>query len=69
MNLYKNINNFDYFALFLIKESKNKTMEMQIIVIHDAQDDFDMKPDNTLFIWLIYFDLNFYYFYLNFKKI
>ena len=29
--------------LLLIKESKNKTMEMQIIMIHDAQDDFDMK--------------------------
>ena len=25
-------------------------MEMQIIVIHDTQDDFDMKPDITNFI-------------------
>ena len=41
------MNDADYFALFLIKDSKNKTMEMQIIVIHDAQDDFDMKPDIT----------------------
>ena len=38
------------FAIFLIKDSKNKNMEMQIIVIHDAQDDFDMKPDLTNFI-------------------
>ena len=44
------MNDADYFALFLIKEPKNKTMEMQIIVIHDAQDDFDMKPDITNFI-------------------
>ena len=44
------MNDVDYFALLLIKESKNKTMEMQIIVIHDAQDDFDMKPDITNFI-------------------
>ena len=36
--------------LLLIKDSKNKIMEMQIIVIHDAQDDFDMKPDITNFI-------------------
>ena len=41
------MNDANYFALFLIKDSKNKTMEMQIIVIHDAQDDFDMKPDIT----------------------
>ena len=33
--------------LLLIKDSMNKTMEMQIIVIHDVQDDFDMKPDIT----------------------
>ena len=37
------MNDFDYFALLLIKESKNKTMEIKIIVIHDAQNDFDMK--------------------------
>ena len=36
--------------LLLIKDSKNRTMEMQIIVIHDTQDDFDMKPDITNFI-------------------
>ena len=36
--------------LLLIKDLKNKTMEMQIIVIHDAQDDFDMKPDIINFI-------------------
>ena len=36
--------------LLLIKDSKNKTIKMQIIVIHDAQDDFDMKPDITNFI-------------------
>ena len=36
--------------LLLIKDSKNKTMEMQIILLHDAQDDFDIKPDITNFI-------------------
>ena len=36
--------------LLLIKYLKNKTMEMQIIVIHDVQDDFDMKPDITNFM-------------------
>ena len=33
----------DYFALLLVKESKNKTLEIQIIVITLAYDDFDMN--------------------------
>ena len=36
---------FDYFALLLVKESKNKTLEIQIIVISEAHDDFDMNQD------------------------
>ena len=35
----------DYFALILEKESKNKTLEIQIIVISEAHDDFDMNQD------------------------
>ena len=35
----------DYFAFLLIKESKNKTMEIQIIVIRVAHVDFDMNQD------------------------
>ena len=35
----------DYFALLLEKESKNKTLEIQIIVISEAHDDFDMNQD------------------------
>ena len=38
------MNDLDYFALLLIKESKNKTMEIQIIMIIEVQVDFDMKP-------------------------
>ena len=34
------MNDVDYFAFLLIKESKNKTMEIQIIVIVGAQVDF-----------------------------
>ena len=30
----------NYFALLLVKESKNKTLEIQIIVITKAHDDF-----------------------------
>ena len=37
------MNDLDYFALLLIKESKNKTMETQIIVIDQTQVDFDMN--------------------------
>ena len=37
------MNDLDYFALLLIKEPKNKTMNMQIIVIDKTQVDFDMK--------------------------
>ena len=36
---------FDYFALLLVKESKNKTLEIQIIMISEAHDDFDMNQD------------------------
>ena len=35
----------DYFALLLVKESKNKTLEIQIIVISEAHDNFDMNQD------------------------
>ena len=35
----------DYFVLSLIKELKNKTMEMQIIVMDETRTDFDMKTD------------------------
>ena len=37
------MNDLDYFALLLIKELKNKTMKIQIIVIDKTQVDFDMK--------------------------
>ena len=37
------MNDLDYFALLLIKESKNKIIEIQKIVIDEAQVDFDMK--------------------------
>ena len=40
----------DYFALLLVKESKNKTLEIQIIVITEAHDDFDMNQDIVNFI-------------------
>ena len=33
----------NYFALLLGKESKNKTLEIQIIVIDKTQVDFDMN--------------------------
>ena len=36
---------FDYFALLLVKESKNKTLEIQIIVITEDHDDFDINQD------------------------
>ena len=49
MNLYKNINDLDYFALLMIKELKNKTMEIQIIVIDKIQVDFDMKLEIVYF--------------------
>ena len=35
----------DYFALLLEKESKNKTLEIQIIVISEALDNFYMNQD------------------------
>ena len=44
------MNDVDYFAFLLIKESKNKTMEIQIIVIAGAQVDFYIKPDIANFI-------------------
>ena len=44
------MNDVDYFALLLIKESKNKTMENQIIVIAGAQVDFYIKPHRANFI-------------------
>ena len=44
------MNDVDYFTLLLIKESKNKTMEIQIIVITGAQVDFYIKPDIANFI-------------------
>ena len=35
----------DYLTLLLVKESKNKTLEIQIIVITEAHDDFDMNQE------------------------
>ena len=43
------MNDLDYFALLLIKELKNKTMEIQIIVIDKTQVDFDMKLEIVYF--------------------
>ena len=43
------MNDLDYFALLIIKEMKNKTMEMQIILIVEAQVDFDMKLEIVYF--------------------
>ena len=40
----------DYFALLLVKESKNKTLKIQIIVIIEVHDDFDMNQDIANFI-------------------
>ena len=40
----------DYFALLLKKESKNKTLKIQIIVITEAHDDSDMNQDIANFI-------------------
>ena len=45
MNSYKNTIDVDYFALLLEKESKNKTLKIQIIVIRVAHVDFDMNQD------------------------
>ena len=39
----------DYFVLLLIKELKNKTMNIQIIVIDKTQVDFDMKLEIVYF--------------------
>ena len=44
------MNDLDYFALLLIKELKNKTMKIQIIVIDKTQVDFDMKLEIVYFI-------------------
>ena len=46
------MNDLDYFALLLIKELKNKAMEIQIIVIDKTQVDFDMKLEILLSIWM-----------------
>ena len=43
------MNDLDYFALLLIKDSKNKTMKMQIIVIDKTLVDFDMKLEIVYF--------------------
>ena len=39
----------DYFALLLAKESKNKTLEIQIIVIDKTLVDFDIKLEIVYF--------------------
>ena len=39
----------DYFALPLISDLKNKTMDMQIILIYNAQIDFNMKLEIAYF--------------------
>ena len=39
----------NYFALLMIKEMKNKTMEIQIIVKDKTQVDFDMKLEIVYF--------------------
>ena len=44
------MNDLDYFALLLIKELKNKTMKIQIIVIDKTQVDFDLKLEIVYFI-------------------
>ena len=43
------MNDLDYFALLMIKELKNKTMEIQIIVIDKTQVDFDLKLEIVYF--------------------
>ena len=43
------MNDADYFALLMIKELKNKTMEIQVIVIYKTQVDFDMKLEIVYF--------------------
>ena len=43
------MNDLDYFALLLIKDLGNKTMEIQIIVIDKTQVDFDMKLEVVYF--------------------
>ena len=43
------MNDLDYFALLMIKELKNKDMEMQIIVIDKTQVDFDIKLEIVYF--------------------
>ena len=40
----------DYFALLLVKESKNKTLEIQIIVITETHDDFVMNQHILLIL-------------------
>ena len=40
----------DYFTFLLVKESKNKTLEIQIIVITETHDDFDMNQEIANFI-------------------
>ena len=39
----------DYFALLLAKESKNKTLKIQIIVIDKTLVDFDIKLEIVYF--------------------
>ena len=55
------MNDVDYFVLLLIKELKNKTMEIQIIVIDKTQIDFDMKLEIGYFkrkkLALIFIDI------------
>ena len=45
MNLSKNMFDVDYFAFLLVKESKNRTMEIHIIVIRVDHVDFNMNQD------------------------
>ena len=43
------MNDLDYFVLLLITELRNKTMEVQIIVIDKTQVDFNMKLEIVYF--------------------
>ena len=43
------MNDLDYFVLLLITELRNKTMEVQIIVINKTQVDFNMKLEIVYF--------------------
>ena len=55
------MNDLDYFAFLMIKELKNKTMEIQIIVKVKTQVDFDMKLEIVYFkmkkLTLIYIEI------------